>query len=299
MNFYKKIIKSQKIRFRLLSAAKIIPDKTMLKLQYFIKHGRKLNIAEPQRYTEKIQWYKLYYKDKLMVRCADKYLVRKYIEEKGLAHILNDLYKVYDNETQISLDELPDKFIIKANNGSGTNFICKDKTQVDEQKLKKVFAEFSKQATSSAGREWPYDYIAPKIIVERLLEDKKQPQGAICDYKFLCFSGRPEFVVFDTDRFTSHKRNIYDLEWNDLHIASDCMCSEREIPKPDNLSEMLKIAERLSEDFPAVRVDLYSIEGKIYFGELTFFPWSGYVQFTPDKFDFILGEKFILPEKKV
>ena len=295
MNFYKKIIPSKNLRFKILNILSFIPDKMMLRIQYFIKLKRWLNLKNPKRYTEKIQWYKLYYRNPLMVKCVDKYEVREYVKEKGLEHILNTLYGVYDSFDEIDFDALPDKFIIKANNGSGTNFICKDKSKLDIAELRKEFADFFMQAGASAGREWAYDDVKPKIIVEQLLEDKTSHDKSISDYKFLCFAGKPEYVVYDVDRFTDHKRNIYDLNWNNLNISSDCPCSDAEYYKPDKFEEMIEIAKVLSSDFPAVRVDLYCIEDKIYFGELTFFPWSGYVQYKPDDFDFEMGEKFLLP----
>ena len=296
MNFYKKFI-PKKMRFRILKALKFIPDKPMLKLQYFIKTKRVLNLKNPRRYTEKIQWYKLFYRNDKMPICVDKYRVREYIEEKGLSDILVKLYGVYDKPEDIDFSALPDKFILKTTNGSGTNIICKNKAELDKEEVMSKITSFFNQTSSSAGREWTYGLSEQRIIIEELLEDPDTDDKSICDYKFLCFNGKPEYVVYDVDRFTSHKRNIYDTEWNDLHIASDCPCSDKEYKKPETLDEMLRIAKILCADFPAVRVDLYSIGGKIYFGELTFFPWSGYVIYDPDSFDFEMGEKFILPEK--
>ena len=277
---------------------RFIPDKQMISLQYFIKHKRKLNLKKPKRYTEKLQWYKLYYRDSVMTECVDKYRVRDYVTSKGLSHILNDLYMVFDAPNSIDLENLPEKFVLKSSNGSGTNLLCKDKNTLVQADVQRQFNEFFAQSNASAGREWVYSGgEKPVIIAEKLLEDPTQINNEICDYKFLCFNGKPEYIVYDVDRVTNHKRNIYDTQWNNLHIASDCPCADVEYQKPENLQEMLEIAEILCKDFPAVRVDLYSIEGKIYFGELTFFPWSGYVQFAPDSFDFELGEKFVLPDK--
>lgn len=298
MNFYKKIIRSKKLRFQILSALRFIPDEPMLSLQYWIKCGRRLNLKDPKRYTEKLQWYKLYYRDPVMQQCADKYQVREYVKSKGLGHILNDLYAVFDSPEDICLDSLPDQFVLKLSNGSGTNLLCQDKGLLDLGKVKQQFRDYYAQSGASAGREWVYSTEnKPVVIAERYLKDFDQPDEAICDYKFLCFQGEPRFVVYDTQRFTDHKRNIYDIAWNDLCIASDCPCSDVRVPKPDNLQEMLTIAQKLAGDFPAVRVDLYSIQGKIYFGELTFFPWSGYVQYNPDSFDLELGELFVLPDR--
>lgn len=298
MNFYKKIIRSRKLRFKILSALRFVPDEQMLRLQYRIKCGRKLNLENPERYTEKLQWYKLYYRDPMMQRCADKYQVREYVKSKGLGHILNELYAVFDSPENLCLDELPEKFALKLSNGSGTNILCKDKRVLDLAAVKQAFRDFYAQSSASAGREWVYTTDRePVIIAEQYLEDPEQADGSVCDYKFLCFSGKPEYVVYDVNRFTDHQRNIYTTTWKNLNVASDCPCADREFPKPENLEEMLKTAAILAEDFPAVRVDLYSIQGKIYFGELTFFPWSGYVQYDPDIFDFEVGEKFILPKQ--
>ncbi len=298
MNLYKKIM-SKKMRFALLRFLKFIPDEPMIRFQYWMKHHRFLNLNDPQRYTEKLQWYKLYYRNALMPICVDKYQVRRYIESKGLSDILVKLYGVYDKAEDIPFDNLPEKFVLKTSNGSGTNIICKNKSKLSRNEVIEKVNRFLKQSSASAGREWAYAQGTPKIIIEELLEDFTNSDGSISDYKHLCFNGKPEYIVLDVDRFTKHKRNIYDINWSDLHVASDCPCIEegRKIEKPANYERMIEIAKILSEDFPAVRVDLYNINGRIYFGELTFFPWSGYVQFTPDSFDFDMGKKFLLPKR--
>lgn len=296
MNLYKKFI-PKKVRFAILKALKFIPDKQMIQFQYYMKLKRKLDLNNPKRYTEKIQWYKLNYRNNLMPICVDKYRVREYIHSKGLDSILVKLYGAYDHSEEIEFDVLPEKFILKTTNGSGTNLICKNKSELDATEVKEKVTGFLKQSSASAGREWAYSHVKPKIIVEQLLEDSSSSDGSVNDYKFLCFAGKPEFIVLDIDRYTNHKRNIYDISWNDLHVASDCPCSEVPYNRPENLDEMLRISEILCKDFPAVRVDLYSIEGKVYFGELTFFPWSGYVKYTPDSFDYEMGNKFVLPIK--
>ena len=131
-------------------------------------------------------------------------------------------------------------------------------------------------------------------MVEELLVNRENPAAGVNDYKIFCYNGHAKYIVVDIDRYIGHKRNFYDREWNNLHIISDCPAADREIPIPNNLQEMLKTAETLSEQFPFVRVDLYDVDGKIYFGELTFYPWSGYVQYSPDEWDFKLGEDFEL-----
>lgn len=295
---YKKIFKSKKIRFAILSALKFIPDKMMLKIQYRIKSGRKLNLNEPKRYTDKIQWYKLYYRNELMRKCADKYTVREYIKEKGYESILNDLYQVFDKPEDIGLDELPEKFVLKLSNGSSTNIVCENKNALNIEEVRSRFKDFVKQANSSAGREWVYSGGTPKIIAERFLEDPDDENFELVDYKILCFNGKPEFIICVAGRNgVNYHHVVYDVDWNkiDVKIGSSSFTETYEVPS--RFDEMMEIAKTLSADFPAVRVDLYLVKGEIYFGELTFFPWSGYMEFTPDEFDFRLGEEFVLPDK--
>lgn len=292
MDGYKKIVKSQKVRMAILKGLSFVPDKMMIKLQYRIKLGRKLDLKSPQRYTEKIQWYKLYYRNPIMTKCVDKYQVREFVEEKGLAHILTKLYGKYDAVSEIDYRQLPGKFIIKTTNGSGTNIICHSKPNFDWEIAKKKLAEYISRPTISAGREWAYYDVCNRIVVEELLEDSSNPYGGINDYKFMCFNGKAECVVVDVGRLTNHKRNFYDMKWQRINVSSDHENFEPDIDEPKNFSGMISVAERLSEGFPYVRVDLYNIDGKIYFGEMTFYPWSGYVKFEPDEFDYMVGEKF-------
>lgn len=292
---YKKVIKNKEIRFEILHFLRFVPDPLMLKLQYKIKMGRKLNLKKPQRWTEKLQWYKIYYRTSLMTQCADKYKVRDYIVSKGLEGILVKLYALYNNIDEINLDSLPQKFVLKTTNGSGTNILCKDKSQLQLDEVKQSLNNWLDRDNYSAGREWSYKNISPKIIVEEYLEDKTNPFDGINDYKFLCFNGNAKYIILDVNRHTNHKRNIYNTDWNFIDVNTDYPNLRDSVPRPDGLEEMLKVANMLSEDFPFVRVDLYWVNGKVYFGELTFYPWTGYVQFDPDQFDYMLGEEFILP----
>ena len=295
---YKKIIRNQETRFRLLNLMKFIPDKIMLKVQHKIKLNKALNLKTPKRYSEKVQWYKLNYRDALMTKCADKFSVREYVESKGLKEILVDLYGVYTDPNLINLDDLPDKFIMKTTNGSGTNYICKDKKEFDIELTKSKLNKWMKRNIFSASREWAYKDIEPKIIVEELIEDKNNEFSGINDYKIFCFNGKVEYIVVDVDRDIGHKRNIYNANWSLIKTSTDYPNIGKNIKKPERLEEMIKIAEKLSNDFPHVRVDLYWVNNKIYFGELTFYPWAGHIYFSEDEFDFILGEKFKLPKVK-
>ena len=295
MNEYKKIFKNKNFRYFILYCLKFIPDRAMLKLQYRIKFKRNLNLKEPMRFTEKIQWYKLFYKDPVMPQCSDKLLVREYLKSKGLEHILNELYCVYERPEDIKLGDLPEKFVMKLSNGSGTNLLCRDKSTLDQKEVIKDFKGYVFKVKANMGREWPYMKVKPTIVVERLLEDEAHINNAINDYKIFCYDGKPEYVICISDRYSDRCNHlVYDTEWNKVRVASENARIEEDAPKPENLDEMLQIAAKLSEDFPFARIDLYSLAGKVYFGEITFYPWSGYMEFEPDEFDFILGEKFNL-----
>lgn len=292
---YKSIIRSQKLRFSILSCLKIIPDKIMLQIQYYLKLNRTLHWKSPQRFTEWIQCYKVNYRNPLMHKCVDKWEVRSYVESKGLKDILIPSYGVYSFNDEIDFDALPQKFVIKTTDGSGGEniIICKDKDKMDIPYTISLLKSWKDKKSVNAGREWAYTGIKEsRIIIEQYLENTINPEAGIPDFKILCFDGKPHYIIYDCDRYINHKRNIYDTNWNRIYVDSDCEQKDVEIPRPKNLDELLKVAAKLSEDFPFVRVDLYDINDKIYFGELTFYPWSGYVQFYPDSFDFELGKLF-------
>lgn len=297
---YRSIIKNRELRLWILKRLTFIPDKYMLKLQYFLQVGRLPNFKNPQRYTEKIQLYKMQYRNEILHTCVDKYAVREYVKSKGLENILVELYDSGNSIKEIDIEKLPNSFVIKTINGGGGNnvVICRDKKKLKIEDVKgQVKTEEFKPF--SAGREWAYYNVPAGIVVEQFLENEENPKESINDYKIFCFNGKAKYICVDVDRFSVHKRSFYDIKWNKLDVvASDGIPCDRVINKPKNLNNMIDIAERLSLDFPHVRVDLYNISGKIYFGELTFYPWSGYVQFMPDDFDFELGKMFDLNFEK-
>lgn len=289
---YKKIIKDQNTRFAILKALSWIPDSIMLPLQYRIKLGRWCNLKNPQRWTEKLQVYKMYYRNHVLHQCVDKFEVRKYVESKGCADNLVKLYGVWDHASEIDFSKLPSSFVLKTTNGGGGEDVVlvrdKDKTDLVE---KVRFLDAKRVKDVNGGREWAYTGIKkPRIIAEELLVNAKNPDAGVEDFKILCFNGEPFYVIVDKDRYIDHKRNFYSTSWERVHVTTDHEQFETPYPEPKNFEEMMDVARKLSADFPFVRVDLYNIDGKIYFGELTFYPWTGYVQFTPDEFDFTLGK---------
>lgn len=299
MDIYKKIIRNKELRFRILSALRFIPDVPMLRMQYFIKFGRMLNLKSPERFMDKMQWYKIYYRNPAMQQCADKYSVREYVKSKGLEHILNDLYAVYKSPEEIALDALPSRFALKLSNGSSTNLFINDKSKANISDIQQKFRDFFAQSGASAGREWCYQSEKPPVILaEKLLKDQSNPTGTLRDYKIFCFQGKPAYIICVDGRYTSaYCHVVYDVNWNKQNVVIGESSAEAEYPKPEKLSEMLQYAGILSQDFPFARTDFYYLDGKIYFGEITFFPWSGYMRFAPDSFDYHLGELFELPER--
>ncbi len=295
---YKRIIKSQQLRFKIMRLLQWVPDSIMLRVQYRMKMGFWPNFKHPTRYTEKLQLYKMKYRNPVMHQCVDKYEVRKYVEGKGLGHILNELYGVYDRPEDIDFNTLPDKFVMKTTTGGGGQnvIVVTDKStcNLDELRSKLALWEGANNLGALAGREWAYEDCKPRIIIEKYLEDKIGGDN-LKDYKFFCFNGEPRYLYVVSDRNPGEYAylGVYDTGFNKLPIYR---CDERRAEqveeKPKNYDEMLEIARKLSADFPHVRVDLYNIDGKNYFGELTFYDGSGYFNYDPDSFDFEMGACF-------
>lgn len=292
---YKKIFKSQAVRHRILRMLSFIPDKTMVRLQYRIKFGRWPNLKNPVRYTEKIQLYKLYYRNPLLPVCSDKYAVREYLEKRGYSNLLPRLYGVFSRGEDIDFEKLPQKFVIKTNDGGGGDniLICKDKKSLDTQAAIKRINGWLNKKKLNPGREWAYTQIPKSVIlIEEFLENEKDPEGGIEDYKFFCFDGKIYCIQYDEGRYSDHRRDFYTEEWENMHFLNGKPALGYDVPPPPNFEEMKKIARELSTGFPHVRVDLYSVKGKIYFGELTFYTASGYGWFKPDEYDKKLGAQF-------
>ncbi|WP_195438754.1 ATP-grasp fold amidoligase family protein [Parabacteroides goldsteinii] len=291
---YKKIIPNRHLRLTILRKLEWIPDTCMIYLQYWIHTGRILSFKNPKRYTEKIQHYKCFYRNLDMKRCVDKYEVREYLKERGFEKYLNKLYGVYNSVFDINFDLLPQSFVIKTTDGGGNTgvFICRDKNSIKKQNIIDKFGSLIDNGKKSPGREWAYYGIKRQIIVEQLLINNDRPNIDIDDYKFLCFNGKVKYIWIDIDRNICHKRNFYDTNWKKIDVECEYPTSDKNITPPPMLSEMIDLAEKLSKDFPHVRVDLYNVNHKIIFGELTFYSSSGYTSFIPDNFDFELGKLF-------
>lgn len=300
---YKKIIKSRAVREKILRALAFIPDRPMLCIQYRIKTGRRLNLKHPERFTEKLQWYKLYYHDPRMIACVDKYDVREYVHSRGYGHILNQCYGVFDRFEEIQIEALPGQFVLKDTLGGGGNavLLCPDKESLDWAQVKRTTDAWCDiPLVRDGGREWPY-YSGKKhrILAEEYLQPP--PGEELRDYKFFCFGGKTAFVYVCSQRRggQSVQIDLVSPDYEKLEVTRVGDEPTGPLPeKPENFEEMLGIAEALSTEFPHVRVDLYSLNDTVRFGELTFFNASGYMIYDPDGFDAETGRKFTLPPKQ-
>lgn len=294
---YKGVIRSRQFRIKLLTFFNWMPDEIMVRLQYFLKTGRKLHLKKPKRFTEKLQLYKLRYRNIDMLRCTDKYEVRSYVKEKSLGKYLVPLLGVYDKVGDIDFERLPNCFVAKTTDGGGGNqvLVCRDKALLSKMEFEKRLNSWlaAPKPKKSIGREWAYENNFPRrIIVEELIGDKDQD---LVDYKFFCFNGKVGFVYGLSDRAygESVQLGVYDKDFNKLDVnRRDERPQMVALKRPLHYDEMVRVSEILSKDFPHVRVDLYNVNGQIYFGELTFYDGSGYMSFDPDGFDEYSGGLF-------
>lgn len=270
---------------------------TLIKLRYFFRFKKRVNLKEPKDLNEKILYLKLFGDTSSWTECADKYLVRKYVERNGLEEYLVKLYGVWFSADDFSLSSLPNSFILKANNGDGksSNLIVKDKNKESEIELKKMIGEWlAKKNIGALAAEPQYKHMTPCVIAEELLPIKEGRKSLI-DYKIFCFNGEPYCIWACSDRDKDGTYVMtYDLNWQ-AHPEWSVFDSRYRradlLPKPDNFDLMLSIAKTLAKPFPQVRVDLYNIDGKIYFGETTFTSLGGMMNFFTDEFLSKAGDK--------
>lgn len=276
----------------------LISPKLNTEVTYFIKFKKRLNLKMPKTLNEKILWLKFntYWNNPLIKQCADKYMVRKYVEEKQCPEILSRLIGVYDDAEDIPWDSLPESFALKLNVGCGKNIIVSDKKSLDILKTKKILKKWLKERGYYLGySEMQYKDVKPYILIEEYLgKDGKLP----VDYKFYCFNGKAKYVMVCADRVQGQNAKFYyfDENWNMMPFTHDALKEpDRKINKPEGIEQAFEYAEKLSKDFPFVRTDLYIVDGKIYFGELTFTPSGGMDNHRMEKTDVILGASLNLP----
>ncbi len=271
-----------------------IPDQTYLKAVFKAETGYKLDLNHPQTYNEKLQWLKLYDRKPEYTMYADKYRVREYIARTIGEQYLIPLVGIYKTANEIPWDKLPNRFVLKCNHASGTNIICKNKDNLDIASAEKQLNAWLKRNAFWGAREWCYKNIEPCIVCEEFIEteDGNTPD----DYKFMCFNGIPRFIQLHHDRYGEHTLDYYTPEWDKANLQRiDANTSAKDKEKPDKLEEMLAIARRLSENMYYARIDLFYVNGNIYFGEITLYPTGGLSTFTRYEDDLLLGSYIKLP----
>lgn len=274
----------------------LIPDKLFLQVKYRAQMGRWLELSNPRTFTEKINWLKLYNRKNEYTEMVDKYAVKKYVALRiGGEHIIPTL-GIWDKPEQIEWDSLPDQFVLKTTHGGGSNgvVVCTDKLHFNKdaaiQKLNRSLAS----DIYMYFREWPYKNVPRRIIAETYMKDDNAPAGSdLSDYKFFCFNGEPKFCQVIRDRHSKETIDFYDMGWtHQAFVGLNPVARNGLTPvvRPAKLELMKDICKKLAKDIPFVRVDLYVINESVYFGELTFYPASGFGVFTPSEWDAKLGE---------
>lgn len=272
-----------------------MPDKTYVRLLWWLRMDYPLNLKRPKTYNEKLQWLKIYYKDPRLTLLADKYSVRNFISSEIGDKYLVPLIGVYENVDEIEWEKLPGKFVLKCTHDSGSSVICSDKSKFDKNAaIKKLSNRMRNNTTYKLLREWPYKNIKRRIICEKYLSDER---GELKDYKIYCFDGEPKVMVIVSERHLGKlKLDFYDLQLNYIDLLlGPYKQSGKELSKPRGFEEMIRLSKILSRKLPHVRVDFYDIDGRVYFGEMTFFTTSGLLSFTPRSIDELWGSWIKIP----
>lgn len=291
----KKVVKNPYKVFSVISNWPIfrcLPDTIFLKLKFRGTLGYPLNLKSPKTFNEKLQWLKLYDRNPLYTMLVDKYKVKRYV-----ASIIGDEYiiptlGVWDSFDEIDFDKLPDQFVLKCTHDSGGLIICKDKRKLNLAKVRRIINKSLNANYYYNGREWPYKNVKPRIIAEKYMQDEHEKD--LKDYKIMCFNGKVRMSFVCSERSDKLKVTFFDNNWRKLPFQRHYPTSDTDIPKPQNFSKMVELAEVLSKNIPFVRVDFYEINGKLYFGEMTFFPGGGFEEFTPSKWDKKIGDLITL-----
>ena len=277
---------------------KVIPDELYLRILYRVRTGKKLNLKSPKSFNEKLQWLKLNYRKPIQTQMVDKYEVKDYVKSLIGDEFVIPTIGVWDTFEEIDFESLPDSFVLKCTHDSGGLVICKDKSQLDWNSVGRRIKRSLKKNYYWNSREWPYKNVQPRIMMEPYLVDETANSMGLKQlpvYKFFCFSGNPYMIqTIQNDKLPDESIDYFNCNWEWLNLRQNHPNSKNRMPAPERLAEMVKIAEKLSQGFPFIRVDLYQVNGKVFFSEYTFYSDSGLAAFSPDKWDSELGEMIVL-----
>lgn len=269
----------------------ILPDWLFLKLKYKKTFGHSLHLLHPKTFNEKLQWLKLHDRNPLYTRMVDKYDVKTIVENAIGAEYVIPNYGVWEKFDDIDFERLPKQFVLKSTHDSGGVYIVNDKDSMNPQQIKQFFDRRLLRSHYKHGREWPYKNVKPRIIAEKFMVDESGYE--LKDYKFFCFNGEPKVMFIASDRQVEDeetKFDFFDMDFKHLPFTNGHPNSKKEIKCPQSFESMKELAKKLAQGIPCVRVDFYEINGKIYFGELTFFHCNGMIPFEPEEWDYKLGE---------
>ncbi len=266
-----------------------LPDRIYIQLYYFSMFHKFCNLKDPKTYNEKLNWLKLHERNSKYTKMVDKYEVKEYVKNIiGEEYIIPTL-GIYDNFDQIDFDKLPNQFVIKVTHDSEGLVICKDKSIFNVKTAREKINSALKCNFYYIGREWPYKNVKPRIIVEKYMEDNKYHE--LRDYKFFCFDGIPKYMFVASSRGEGTTCfDYYDMKFNHLDIRQHYPNSSKEIEKPKTFDKMIELSKVLSKNLKHIRVDWYEVNGKLYFGELTFYHFSGFQPFIPNEWDKKFGD---------
>ena len=275
--------------FSRLKLWKYIPDRIYLRIIYYYKFHKALNLTEPKTYNEKLQWLKLNDKNPLYTKLVDKYAVKKIVAEMIGSKYVIPTIGIWDNVYDINWDSLPNQFVLKCTHDSGGIVICKDKSSLNIQEAYEKLDKSLHFNYYKVSREWPYKKVPRRVLCEPYIEDLSTKE--LRDYKFFCFNGVVKAMFIASERQTNKEPffNFFDINFNELIFTQG---HPRKIPapaKPKRFEEMVEIAEKLSVGMPHVRIDLYEVNGQVLFGEYTFYHHGGFVPFVPSSWDTIFG----------
>lgn len=270
-------------------------DETYVKWDYLWGMGHFPDLENPRTYNEKLCWLKIHARKPEYTKLVDKYDAKEYVKGMIGEEYIIPSYGVWDNFDDIDFDALPNQFVLKTTHDSGWVIICKDKSKFDKEATRKKVAASMRHSLYCYHREYPYKDLKPRIIIEKLMEE--EGGHSLKDYKFFCFDGKVKMLFIATDRPVDTRFDFFDRDFNHLPFKQGHPLASKPINKPEGFEEMITIAEKLSKGIPHVRVDLYNINGKIYFGELTFFHFGGTVPFKPGEWDYKIGEWLNLPKE--
>ena len=278
------------------SLTDVMPSPLYMRLLYLYHFGKLPHLRNPRTFNEKLQWLKLHDHNPIYTTMVDKVRVKEYVTSlAGAKYIIPNL-GIWNNAEEIDFDILPDRFVIKCNHDSHGVIVVNDKGKTNLEAVREKLRKRLQVDGYAYGREWPYKDVERKILAEEFIEGDS---GELIDYKVHCFGGEPKFILVCQDRFSDSglKEDFYDIGWELMDVRRPNVGHGTPVKRPDELDEMLELARLLSKGVPFLRTDFYYTQGKILFGELTFFPASGFQRFVPDRYDRLFGDWIELPRK--